>query len=196
MPALRTHSIRRISPRNTLPPRALTGLLFDETASRPLIIDVPTAIPRRESENRPRFPCVEAVLHVGYPIHECSVTVQDPRGMERRFLIFAQFNSALPMNRGCRQLLRRIIWSGPILVMLQGTNVLVTSILSAHMRRLAEQALLRFLEQSEGILAVGFDLNNTLPAEIPLCCLPHVHVFLGQTSIASYIALSATSVKP
>ncbi|KAI0055735.1 hypothetical protein BV25DRAFT_1921585 [Artomyces pyxidatus] len=123
----------------------LHELLYDDITTTPLRVLVPTVIPIGESILRPRFPCVESCMGSDAVTHDCVVKVKDRQGLTHHFLIFSQFSEEMPVNDALEAVRPGTIWRGPLIVMLQGRNVFVTSMGGIQTQRLAGLAVAKFL---------------------------------------------------
>ncbi|KAH9920383.1 uncharacterized protein B0H18DRAFT_1121992 [Fomitopsis serialis] len=140
--------------------RSIRGILFSSEAHVGRGVHVPTITPRNESVAHPRFPSLEAVLGPVRNLQETWVDLEAGAGA-RRFLVAAQYDPALPVNKALRKL-SPIEWHGDLIIMRAGTWVFVTDV---GARALAIRAVQKYLRKCREVVATA--AAQGLPVELP-----------------------------
>lgn len=81
--------------------RAISSVLFDSSKTAPATVYVPTLV---SEDGKNRFPCFEAVLGRGAPLHQCTVAVADNTGVRHKYLVVTQTGEGLPCNRALQDI--------------------------------------------------------------------------------------------
>lgn len=126
--------------------KAVTGVIYAETARRAAPVQVPTALhPTRDGADAPSFPSFEAVLGAGTQLHEAWIAFEDALGKEHRFLIAAQYSAACAINIALKTVLPEVDWKGGLIVMRGGRSAFVVNMGSSAYKQLARRAVLQYV---------------------------------------------------
>ena len=121
--------------------RAISSVLFDSSKTAPATVYVPTLV---SEDGKNRFPCFEAVLGRGAPLHQCTVAVADNTGVRHKYLVVTQTGEGLPRNQALQDIDFDHEWYGSLLVMKYGKNVPFVGLAGLADRDRANVALQRY----------------------------------------------------